>query len=66
MTLCGNCLKIPHITSADFGGSFVCVICKLKVNNVASLGCGKVCSDCQIKGYCKYCAMFITKEENKK
>lgn len=55
ITICDNCKKKAFIATADFGGKFDCIICGKLQTMVASIGHGKVCNECQRKGYCKYC-----------
>jgi len=59
ITICNDCKKKAFIATADFGGKFNCIICKNLQTMVPSIGHGKVCNECQRKGYCKYCGKSI-------
>lgn len=53
--ICDNCKKKSIICTANFGGKFNCILCgKLQIG-VPSIGHGKVCFECNRKGYCRYC-----------
>jgi hypothetical protein len=59
ITSCNDCKKKTIVATADFGGHFICAICGKPQTMVASIGHGKVCYDCERKGYCKWCGKFV-------
>ena len=55
ITICDDCKKKMHIATQNFGGKFNCFICGKLQTGVPSIGHGKVCYECERKGFCKYC-----------
>lgn len=47
------------VATADMGGRFNCSRCGNLVTGVSSIGHGKLCYECQRKGYCKWCGKKI-------
>ena len=61
--ICKDCKKKAIIQTAEFGGKFNCIICGRLQTSVPSIGHGKICFECNQKGYCKYCGKKINNEE---
>jgi hypothetical protein len=61
--ICDKCHKKFILATADFSGSYNCIICGKLQRNVASIGHGKVCYECSRNGYCLYCGEKQEKEK---
>jgi hypothetical protein len=65
LIVCYECMKKTSVCTADFGGSFTCMICGELQKGVPSFGHGKVCHKCVRNGHCKYCGKILKKEMEK-
>lgn len=59
ITICDDCKKKTIAATADLGGKFNCMICNELQTGVSSIGHGKVCFECERKGYCKWCGRVV-------